>query len=590
MLDRPAYLGVVRSVTGRSWVGPDPYAERLGQAIAQTVEVPEIVGRVMALRGVEPEDAAAYLAPTLRDLMPDPTTLLGMEAAAERLVAAVRRGERIVLFGDYDVDGAASVALLIDWLGALGLTATPYIPDRIDEGYGPNIPAMERLGAAHDLIICLDCGSATPDPITVAQAAGADVLVVDHHLTDQVPEAARAVVNPNQPGCGSGLGALCAAGVTFLLLVAANRLMRRRGAFGNRPEPDLLARLDLVALATVADVAPLTGLNRAFVRQGLKVLARRARPGLAALADVAGLTAPPTARDLGFALGPRINAGGRIGEADLGTRLLATGCPDEAARLAARLDALNRERREVEAAVVAAAEMQAAERGAEGPLVWAAGEGWHPGVVGIVASRLKERFARPAVVVALQGGRGKGSGRSIAGVDLGTAVAALAREGLLEKGGGHAMAAGLTVSTERLAAAMAALADRLAAQGAGQGGAVDLAIDGAVAPGGATAGLVAALEAAGPYGPANPAPRIAVTGARLEALKPVGQGHLKCRLKGAGGSLDAIAFRAEATGLLGPLTAAAEAGRALHAAGRLELDDWGGRRKAKLCIEDIAIP
>ncbi|GMG80821.1 single-stranded-DNA-specific exonuclease RecJ [Paralimibaculum aggregatum] len=586
----PAFLGVARSVTGRRWVGPDAYAERLGLAIAQTAALPEIVGRVLALRGVGPEEAEGFLAPTLRALMPDPSRLADMDRAAERLALAVRRRERIALFGDYDVDGAASVALMLDWLGALGLEATPYIPDRIDEGYGPNLPAMTGLGAAHDLLICLDCGSAAPEPIAAACRAGADVLVVDHHLTEGAVPGALAVVNPNRADCPSGQGHLCAAGVAFLLLAATNRALRGQGAFAGRPEPDLRAWLDLVALATIADVTPLIGLNRAFVRQGLGVLARRGRPGLAALADVAGLTAPPSARDLGFALGPRINAGGRVGAADLGTRLLATRCPDEAAALAARLDGLNRERREIEAAVLAAAAEQAEARGADGPLVWAAGEGWHAGVVGIVASRLKDRFNRPAVVIGLDGAEGKGSGRSVPGVDLGSAVAALAAEGLLLKGGGHRMAAGLTVAAARLEAAMDALGGRLAAQGAGTAGPEDLAIDGALAPGGASVELVARLEAAGPFGPANPAPRLAFAGVRVQGVKPVGTGHMRCRFAGPGGSVDAIAFRAEDSGLAAALADAGASGQPVHAAGRLEIDDWGGRRRAKLRLEDLAIP
>ncbi len=589
MDERPAFLGVARSATGRRWVGPSPAVERLGQAIAQAAEVPEIVGRVLAARGVAPDAAGAYLAPRLRELMPDPSTLADMDAAAERLADAVTRGERIALFGDYDVDGGASVALLEDWLAELGLAATPYIPDRIGEGYGPNPSAMRELGRRHGLVLCLDCGSGSVEPVAAARAAGADVIVVDHHLAEGPLAPALAVVNPNRPDCGSGLGALSAAGVAFLLLVAANRALRRRGAFRARPEPDLMARLDLVALATVADVAPLTGLNRAFVRQGLAVLARRGRPGLAALADVAGLTAPPTARDLGYALGPRINAGGRIGEADLGRRLLATRCPREAAALAARLDALNRERRAVEAAVLSAATAAVEAQGAEGPLVWAAAEGWHAGVVGIVASRLKERFARPAVVIGIEGGTGRGSGRSVAGVDLGTAVAGLAAEGLIAKGGGHAMAAGLTVAAGAVPEAMAALERRLARQGAGLGGPRDLAIDGAVAPGAATAGLVGALDGAGPYGQANPAPRLALAGVRAEGLRAMGDGHRRLRLRGASGpALEAVAFRAEEAGIAAFLDAAAGSGVALHVAGRLEIDDWGGRRRATLRLEDAA--
>ncbi|MEO1599849.1 MAG: single-stranded-DNA-specific exonuclease RecJ [Pseudomonadota bacterium] len=586
MLDRTAFLGVAHSVTGRRWVGASVETERLGLAIAQTADLPEIVGRVLATRGVLPEEADAYLAPTLRDLMPDPSTLPDMDAAAERLAKAVMRRERVALFGDYDVDGAASVALLCDWLAAFGITATVHIPDRIEEGYGPNRPAMARLGAAHDLVICLDCGSTSPDPVAAAVEGGAEVLIVDHHLAEGPVPSAMATVNPNRSDCDSDQGALCAAGVAFLLLVATNRHLRLQGAFTARPEPKLLDVLDLVALATIADVAPLTGLNRAFVRQGLTVLARRGRPGLAALSDVAGLSAPPTARDLGFALGPRINAGGRIGEAGLGLRLLCAPDAATAEALAGRLDALNRERREIEAAVLAAAEAQIEGRDKPGALVWAAGAGWHPGVVGIVASRLKERHNRPAIVIGLDGEEGKGSGRSVPGVDLGTSVAALAAEGLLLRGGGHAMAAGLSVASENVEPAMAALERLLARQGAGAAGPRDLAIDGLLTPEAASRSLIETLEQAGPFGQASPAPRFAFASVRVKGMRRVGQGHLAFRV----GTLEAIAFRAEETGLASVLSAAGETGSALHLAGRLEIDDWGGRRRVKLRLEDAAQP
>jgi single-stranded-DNA-specific exonuclease len=415
------------------------------------------------------------------------------------------------------------------------------------------------------------------------------VIIVDHHLAQEELPDALAVVNPNRQDDDSGLGHLCAAGVVFLLLVATNRALRRQGWFGQRAEPDLMGLLDLVAVATVADVAPLMGLNRAFVRQGLAVLARRGRAGLAALADVAGLTAPPSSRDLGFALGPRINAGGRVGKADLGQRLLTTPDSHEAAMLAGELNRLNRERQEIEAVVLEAAIAQAETRDPAAPLIWAAGEGWHPGVVGIVASRLKDRFNRPAVVIGLDGGEGKGSGRSVPGIDLGSAVAALAREGWLAKGGGHVMAAGLTVAAERLEDAMTALSARLGAQGAGDTGPTDLRLDGALAPGGATVELVERLEAAGPFGPANPAPRLAFGSVLAQGARMVGNGHCQVRLVGSGGpQLAAIAFRAAETGLAALFEAAAAARRPLHVAGRLEIDDWGGRRKPKLRVEDAS--
>ena len=583
------FLGVTKSATGRRWVGPEPEVERLGLAIAQTHDLPEIVGRVLAARGVVPETAADYLNPTLRALMPDPSVLAGMDAAAERLAAAVTKSERIAVFGDYDVDGGASVALLRNWLGQLGRQATPYIPDRIDEGYGPNVPAMEALARTHDLIFCVDCGTLSFEPVAAARTAGADVVIADHHLAHEELPDALAVVNPNRQDDDSDLGYLCAAGVVFLLLVATNRELRRQGGFGGRGEPDLMALLDLVAVATVADVAPLVGLNRALVRQGLAVLARRARPGLAALADVAGLRAPPTSRDLGFALGPRINAGGRVGKADLGQRLLTTADPHEAAALAEELNRLNRERQDIEAVVLEAAIGQVEAGDPSPPLVWAAGEGWHPGVVGIVASRLKDRFNRPAVVIGLAGGEGKGSGRSVPGVDLGSAVVALVREGLLLKGGGHVMAAGLTVAQGALEEAMQALGARLAAQGAGLAGPADLQLDGALAPGGATVDLVERLDAAGPFGQANPAPRLAFGSVQVQGLRMVGNGHCQLRLAAPGGpQLAAIAFRAADTGLAALFEAAAASRTPLHLAGRLEIDDWGGRRKPKLRVEDAS--
>jgi single-stranded-DNA-specific exonuclease len=583
MLDATAFLNVAHSATGRRWVGPSPDVARRGLAVAQAADLPEIVGRVLAGRGVASEAAADYLAPSLRALMPDPSVLRDMDAAADRLARAVTARERVAIFGDYDVDGAASSAILARWLRALGAEATVYIPDRIDEGYGPNVPAMRDLASGHDLIVCVDCGSLSFEPVAAARAAGAEVAILDHHLCAETLPEALAVVNPNRQDETAGLGHLCAAGVAFMAVAAANRLLRARGA----SVPDPMRWLDLVALATVADVAPLVGLNRAFVRQGLKVMARRENPGLRALADVARLSGPPNSFHLGFLLGPRVNAGGRIGAADLGARLLSTDSPAEAAAIAAKLDALNAERRDIEAAVQVAAVEQAEVRGADGPLVWAAGEGWHPGVVGIVASRLKERFNRPAVVIGIDAaGEGKGSGRSVEGVDLGASVAALAREGLIAKGGGHRMAAGLTLDRGQLDAAMARLGALLARQGAGAGGPRDLRLDGLLAPGGATVELVETLEAAGPWGASAPAPAFAVAGARLAFVKQAGERHLRLTLEDPSGRLDGVAFNA----LGGPLGdfLTERAGGAVHVAGRLEIDDWGGRRRVKLRVEDAA--
>lgn len=551
--------------------------------IEQLTGLPPTIAHLLADKGISAEDAEGYLAPKLRDLMPDPSELADMDRAADRLASAVRGRQRIAIFGDYDVDGGASVALLVDWLRRLGQSATSYIPDRVDEGYGPNVPALSKLGRDHDLVICVDCGTLSHEPIAAARQAGADVIVVDHHLPGpELPDAI--VVNPNRADDGAGLGHLCAAGVVFMLLVAVNRSLRK-----DMGVPDLMAMLDLVAVATVADVAPMIGLNRAFVRSGLSVLARRERPGLVALADVSGLNAPPTSGDLGFALGPRINAGGRIGAADLGARLLATDDPNEAAALAEKLDALNRERREIEAAVQDAVTRQIETRGEPGALVWAAGEGWHPGVVGIVASRLKERFNRPAVVIGLDGAEGKGSGRSITGIDLGNSVAALTTRGVLLKGGGHQMAAGLTVEAGRVEEAMEALSDLLARQGADTAGPADLRVLGALRPGGATPDLVEQIDAAGPFGPANAAPRIAFSGVVPSGVRIVGNGHCQARFgDGAGSNIGSIAFGASDNGIAEFLDAAAGRRQPVHVAGRLEIDDWGGRRKAKLRLEDAA--
>ncbi len=586
-MEQSSFLGVAQSLSGRRWVGLTADVERAAEAVAQVTGLPGIVARLLAMSGVPADAAEAHLAPTLRDLMPDPSTLTGMDAAAERLCTAVLQSQRVAIFGDYDVDGGASVALLSGWLQAMGLTPTSYIPDRIDEGYGPNVPAMQSLGTVHDLVICVDCGTLSFEPIAAARQAGADVIVADHHLPgEELPKAI--VVNPNQVGDQSGLGHLCAAGVVFLMLVAANRELRTGGYFGDqRPAPDLLAGLDLVAVATVADVAPMIGLNRAFVRQGLAVMARRARPGLVALADIAGLTAPPTAGDLGFSLGPRINAGGRIGAADLGARLLMTGDPHEAAALAERLDQLNIERRGLEAGVLEAAIDQVEAKGADGPLVWAAGEGWHPGVVGIVASRLKDRFNRPAVVIGLDGTEAKGSGRSIPGIDLGAAIADLTAEGLLDKGGGHRMAAGMSVTADRVDAAMTALGAALDRQGAAAQGPRDLVLLGSLDPAGATPDLVTQLDAAGPFGPSNPAPRIALPSVIPTGVRIVGNGHAQFKAASGADSVAGIAFRASDNGFADRLMAAAAARAPVHLAGRLEIDDWGGRRKAKLRLEDI---
>lgn len=576
-----AFLGVENSATGRRWVGLSDAQDRHGQAIAQQTGLPEIVARCLARRGVAIEDAQAFLTPSLRDLMPNPSILKDMDKAAERITQAVGKKEKIAIFADYDVDGATSAALLITWLRDFDLTATLYVPDRIDEGYGPNDEAMQMLAANHDLIICVDCGTLSHGPIEAAQ--GADVIVLDHHMGGETLPDALAVVNPNRQDEDTEYGYLCAAGVVFLALAACNRIFKAEG----KPVPNLMNALDLAGLATVADVAPLIGFNRALVRQGLAIMAARLRPGLVALADAAKMNSAPTAYHLGFLLGPRINAGGRVGKADLGARLLSTTDPHEARSIADKLNQLNDERREIEAQVQLLAMEQAEARGLDRPLVWAAGEGWHPGVVGIVASRLKEATNRPAIVIGIDGNEGKGSGRSVTGIDLGSAVATCTREGVLLKGGGHKMAAGLTVATENLESAMDRLSELLEKQGAGNIGPKDLQLDGAIAPSGITPELIEQLEAAGPFGAAASAPRFALPAQRVAFAKRAGESHLRLTLQGENGAkIDAICFRA----FDGPIGTLLENhnGRLFHCAGRLEIDDWGGRRRAKLRLEDVA--
>lgn len=576
-----SFLGVEQSLTGRLWVGPSPEIERAAEMMAQQTDLPRAVCQVLARRGVPVSEAPGFLDPKLKELLPDPRAIKDMEVAATRFLEAVRNRQKIAVFADYDVDGGSSAALLLVWLRQMSVQATLYVPDRIDEGYGPNVPAMQELAATHDLIICVDCGTLSHNPI--AAATGADVIVLDHHLGGETLPDCVAVVNPNRQDESGDLGYLCAAGVVFLMLVEAGRQLRDAGARG----PDLMALLDLVALATVADVAPLIEANRALVRQGLKVMAQRQRPGLVALSDISRMDTAPNSYHLGFLLGPRVNAGGRIGQADLGARLLSTDSQQEAQALSERLDALNTERRDIENAVRTAALAQAEARGLDAPLVWAAGEGWHPGVVGIVASRLKETANRPAIVIGFDGDEGKGSGRSVSGVDLGASIQRLAAEGLLVKGGGHKMAAGLTVMRDQLEPAMERLSELLARQGAGQGGPADLKLDGALMPGAATVDLIELIEQAGPFGAGAPAPRYALPDLQVRFAKRVGESHLKLSLTdGMGGALDAIAFGA----FDGPMgeKLSNHGGARFHFAGRLEVNTWGGRQSVQLRLEDAA--
>jgi len=585
----PAFLGVARSLSGRRWQAR-PHDPRLAQALSQRLGLPDLVGRVLAARGVGLESAEGHLSPTLRDLLPDPFHLRDMDRAADRLARAVQSGDLIGLFGDYDVDGATSTALLTLVIEAAGGRVRPYIPDRLAEGYGPNLPALLRLQAEGvGLVVTLDCGTTAFEALEGAAAAGIEVVVADHHVAEAALPPALAVVNPNRLDETSPHGHLAAVGVAFLLAVALVRRLREAGWFGaGRPAPDLLRWLDLVALGTVCDVVPLVGVNRALVAQGLKVMARRGNAGLAALADVAGVAERPDAYHLGYVLGPRVNAGGRVGEAGLGARLLALSDPLEAAEIARRLDGYNRDRQEIEAHVLAEAIEQMEGRGDDGtPLLLAAGDGWHPGVIGIVAGRLKERYGRPTCVVAFEAGVGKGSGRSVPGLDLGAAVIAARQAGLLVAGGGHAMAAGFTVARDRLDDLRAFLAGRLAAQAAGDL-VPTLDLDGALDAGGATVELIESLARLGPFGAGNPEPRFAVSAARIVKVDVVGSGHVRLILAGGGGArLKAIAFRA-ADSELG-MTLLAARGEAVHLAGALRADTWQGTTSAQMVVEDAAL-
>jgi single-stranded-DNA-specific exonuclease len=584
-----AFLGVERSVCGRRWrlrAGDALEA----QVIAERLALPEILGRLLAQRGIDCDHAPGFLAPRLRDQLPDPSHLLDMEAATARLVRAVRDDETIAIFGDYDVDGATSAALLVRFFAAVGGRTRVYVPDRLREGYGPNTAALLRLrDEGIRLVVTVDCGTNAHQPLAKAAEAGLEVIIVDHHVAEPLLPRAAAVVNPNRLDEESPHGGLAAVGVAFLLVVAVNRALRQAGWYTNgRAEPDLLQWLDLVALGTVCDVVPLAGLNRALVAQGIKVARRHTNPGLAALAAVAGIGEPLDAYHLGFVLGPRVNAGGRVGEADLGARLLATGDPVLAADLAGRLDVYNRERREIEGRTLEAA-ITAVEGAAQSPvLAFAAGEGWHPGVIGIVAARLKERYERPACVVALAGGIGKGSGRSVAGLPLGPAVIAARQSGLLINGGGHAMAAGFTVAAERLDALRQFLADRLGDGLASERLTPELSIDAALSLGAAQGELIDQLERLAPFGAGNPEPRFVFPAVRVAHAEPVGSGHLRCALADPldTGRLRAIAFRVAGT-LLGQFLVETQ-GAAIHLAGHLRRDGWRGGDAVQLTIEDAA--
>lgn len=580
-------LGITRSIAGQPW-----HWRRASADMASENLVPDdLVTQLLLARGVPRDDLDRQRVPTLRGFMPDPALFKDMDSAAARLADAVEAREAITIFGDYDVDGATSAALLVRLLRDLDVPVGAYIPDRLMEGYGPSGAALVKIGeAGSKLVVTVDCGAQAFEAIAEANAAGVETIIVDHHQCATTLPAAFAVVNPNRldevPDAAVH-GNLAAVGVAFLLGAALLRALRTRGFFADRAEPALIELLDLVALGTVADVARLTGFNRALVTQGLKIMARRGNIGLAALMDAARLTKAPTATDMGFALGPRINAGGRVGKSDLGVRLLTTSDPDEAAEISQELNRLNEERRAIEAGVLEEA-LAMSERAGNAPVAIVAGNGWHPGVIGIVAGRLKEKLHRPAIVIAVgEDGVGKGSGRSISGVDLGAAILAAKETGLLVAGGGHAMAAGLTVEADKLDALGAFLNERLAADVERASGDRALLIDAVLAPRGISPLWCEAIESAGPYGAGWPAPRVATGPVRIVEAGIVGTDHVRLIVSGDDGArFKAIAFRSAETELGQTLLHAR--GRKLWLAGRAKRDDWGSRPAAELHLEDAA--
>lgn len=583
--DPEAFLGVDRSLGGRRWL-LRPADERTVRTLEQSQDLDPILARTLTARGVSPDTAADFLNPTLRAFLPDPSVLRDMDRAAEAMADAVVAGKTIAIFGDYDVDGATSAALWLRYLRDLtDRQPLLYVPDRITEGYGPNAAAMRRLrDQGADVVISVDCGIVAFDALEAAAEVGLKAIIVDHHAAEARLPPAMAVVNPNRLDDDSRLGHLAACGVVFLTLVAVSRHLRKAGFFSDRSEPDLLAMLDLVALGTVCDVVPLAGLNRAFVTQGLKMMAQRRTVGLDALMSAAGLTDKPTAYHIGYVLGPRINAAGRIGQADLGARLLSTEDGAEARKIAAQLNIDNEDRKALQEQVLAEADAQVADQA--GPVIVVAGQGWHPGVIGVVAGRLRELYDRPACVIAMEGGIGKGSGRSMPGIDLGAAVIEARRKGLLLAGGGHPMAAGFTVEADKLIQLSTYLNDHIASQETGP--AVPLLdCDGALAVAGATSDLALALERLAPYGSGNEEPRFVLRHARIVKPSIVGAGHVRCWLTGDGSErVKAIAFRAAETPVGQALMAGG--GAPLHLAGLLRVDRWQGRTQAQFQIDDAA--
>jgi len=581
-------LGIEHSLTGRSWVWRAAAAERVGQGIAQALGLPALMGQLLAARGISVDEAAVFLDPTLRALLPDPSCLADMDVAAERLADAVTRGETVGVFGDYDVDGACAAALMTSVLRGLGCAVFTHVPDRMLEGYGPNSAALRGLAErGARLIVCVDCGTAAHEAFAPLHNL-ADLIVFDHHKSEGPPPLIAATVNPNRLDCTSGLNFICATAVAFIACIALLRTLRRRGHFAASAEPDLRDMLDLVALATICDVMPLTGLNRAFVTQGLRVMARRARPGIAALLAVAGLNEAPSATDCGFALGPRINASGRIAEADMGLRLLLAEDPEAARRLAETLDTVNRQRQAVEAAMLSDAMAQAAAQVAAGhAVILLAAAGWHAGVVGIVAGRIKEKFNRPTLVAGVTEGVAKGSGRSVPGVDLGAAVIAARQAGILQTGGGHAMAAGFSLAAADVPLFHGFLNERLGATEFR--GAEDLLLEGVLAVSGADAALAQMVARLGPFGTGNAEPLFVLPRVRIVKSDRIGKegATIRATVEGEGGGrLKTLLFRAGQT----PLAAAMDraGGPPLHLAGHLRAESWQGRVTAGFFVADAA--
>jgi single-stranded-DNA-specific exonuclease len=592
-MNKPAFLDVEKSVKGQRWVARLD-DQRLAHTIAEKNELPEILGRVMAARGVTSDEAEAFLNPTLRSLMPQPSAFLDMEKGAARLAEAIVKKEVIGIISDYDVDGVSSAAIMVRFLASVGHEANVYIPDRLTEGYGPSEKAVTSLKEqGTELLLTLDCGVMSHDPLAHAADLGLTTIIVDHHQAGVDLPQAYAVINPNRQDDMSGQGHLCAAGVVMILIAAVNKQLRTLGHYSEqRPEPNMLQWLELVALATVCDVVPLKGLNRAYVTQGLRIMSRRENQGISALADVGGLKRKPDVYALGFILGPRINAAGRVGHAEEALALLTTNDKGQAYALARNLDDLNRKRQVIELRVVdeAIAQAEAAMGKEKKPsIVVVAADGWHPGVVGLAASRLKDRYSVPSLVLAINKttGQATGSGRSIAGVDLGKAVRLASEAGILTKGGGHAMAAGLTVPTERLAELRQFLEESLTAEVENLRD-PSLAVDGALTASGATLDLIELLEQAGPYGSAHPSPMFVFPAHKVIYADQAGTDHVRCTLVASDGTkLKAIAFRALNTEL-GELLLS-ERNHPIHIAGRLVADEWGAKRVPSLQIEDAAI-